>query len=175
MKSNYQHMNKLALPALLLAMMAGCASVSDVESLQKQLVEVKATATAAAETAKGATDVARNANTTAEEAKALATDARQTASGAAAISASAQKTASDASGFAADAVKNTEAAVGVALQAQKSVGDPRIMVPTMRLEPVTGRVLTEWVALPSAVGAPQAPAVTQPAPAIGESPAPNSK
>jgi hypothetical protein len=175
MKSNHQHMNKLALPTLLLVMMAGCASVSDLESVQKQLNEVKATASAAAETAKGATDVANNANTTAEEAKALATEARHTASGAAAISASAQKTASDASGFAADAVKNTEAAVGVALQAQKSVGDPHLMVPTMRLDPVTGRVLTEWVALPSPVGAPQAPAAIQPAPATGAAPAPDSK
>jgi hypothetical protein len=146
-------MGKLAVPTVLAAILAGCASTSDIEDLQKQVNTVRATA--------------NSANATAQEAKAIATEARNTANVAVAASASAEKFSSEASGFAAAAVKGSEAAVGTAAQAQKAVSDATIAFPWMRLDPATGRFYYQWVVWPSVgeyLGTQPAPAADAPKP-----------
>jgi uncharacterized phage infection (PIP) family protein YhgE len=135
MKTTLQQMGKFAVPAVLVAMMAGCATVSDLEKVQKQVDEVRANA--------------NSATATANEAKAIASEARNTANAAASASASAEKYSSEASGFAAAAVKSSEAAVGTAVQAQKTVNDATIAFPWIRLDPATGRFYYQWVVWPS--------------------------
>jgi len=177
MTGKLQHVSKIAVPALLMAMMAGCASLSDLEKVQQQVDEVKATATAAnatattanvvatsaSATASNASAVASDANTvassamaTAKESKALASDARSLSDAAAATSAAAEKTsteasglATEASGLAATAAKASEKAVGVAVQAQKSMQQATIIFPVARMNPATGLPFVQWVVWPS--------------------------
>lgn len=158
MKSTLQQMSKYAVPALLMAMMGGCASVSDLDKVQKQVDEVRVTA--------------NSANATAQEAKALANEAFNTAHAASTTSASAKQISSEASGYAAAAVKSSEAAVGVAVQAQKTVNDATFAFPWMRFDPVTGRFVVQWIVWPTGAdytGASQAPA-SAPAPAAEAAP-----
>jgi len=182
MKSKLQQMSKVVVPALFVALMGGCASVSDLEKVQKQLDEVKATATSANATASNASATANNANAaagsafaTAKESKALASDALNTAKSASDTSASAEKASSEASGLAAAAAKNSEAAVGAAEQAQKAVKDATIVFPVMRVDPATGLSTNQWIVWPSMTeykGAPLTPAA---APAVDAAPAASGK
>jgi murein lipoprotein len=172
MKSQLQFMSKFAVPTLLMVMMAGCASVSDLEKVQNQVNEVRITANSANATAMEAKSVANEARSTANE-------ARNTANEALASSSSAKQFSSDASGFAAAAVKSSEAAVGVAVQAQKAVNDFTVAIPWMRLDPATGRFVMQWIVWPSMTeytGAPPAPApAAAPAPAPAPEAAPSGK
>jgi len=96
MTSNFMQTTRLALPILLLGMTAGCATTTDLESLQKQVAELKA---AASQTGK----TAEEARTVAGEAKAFAGEAQATS--VAALTASDQAKAA-----AAEAASNTETA-----------------------------------------------------------------
>jgi hypothetical protein len=71
MKSKCMQTTRMALPILLLGMTAGCATTTDLESLQKQVAELKAAASQAGTTA-------AEARTVAGEAKAIAAEAQAT-------------------------------------------------------------------------------------------------
>jgi hypothetical protein len=159
MTSKLQQVGKLAVPALLVAMMAGCATTKDVENLQNQINEVRASAS--------------NANATASSAVATASDAKTIASEARSTANAAMAAATEASGFASAAMKGSEMAAGAAAQAQKTVGEATVAIPWMRLDPATGRFVVQWIIWPSVgdyVGA--APVAAAPAPAA-EAPAAN--
>jgi hypothetical protein len=151
MTSKLQRMSKFSVPILLLGMMAGCATTKDLEKVQMQVDALRATA--------------NQASSASQEAKAIASDARNTANAASALSISAKNTSSEASELATAAVKNSEAAATAAMQAQKTVDEAKIAVPMMRLDPMTGRYVVNWVVWP----APEQPAAALPAPV----PAPN--
>lgn len=155
MTSKLNKAGKFALPALLLALMSGCATVEDLQKVQKQVDEVRATA--------------NSANATAQEARSIALDARSTANKAMETAALAEKNSSDASGFASAAMKGTELAVGTAVQAQKMVGDATVAIPWMRMDPATGRFYVQWIIWPDVSeymgappAAPEAPAANGP-------------
>lgn len=135
MTNKLNKVSKFAIPALLLALMSGCATVEDLERVQKQVDEVRVTA--------------NSANATAQEARSIALDARSTANKAMETAALAEKRSSEASGFASAAMKGTELAVGTAVQAQKMVGDATVAIPWMRLDPATGRFAVQWIIWPS--------------------------
>jgi hypothetical protein len=185
MKSKLQMMSKVAVPALLVAMMGGCASVGDLEKVQQQVDEVRATASSANATATNASATATSASaaagsaiTTAKESKALASNALNTANAASATSASAEKVSSEASGLAAAAAKNSEVAVGVAMQTQQSVKDATIVFPVMRVDPATGQPTVKWLVWPDMSdykGTPITPVVVPAAPVTEVAPAASGK
>jgi ABC-type transporter Mla subunit MlaD len=170
MKSKLQQIGEFAAPALLMSMMAGCASVSDLEKVQKQVDELKATA-------QNANAVATSAIASAEESKVLASDARNTARAASATSATAEQASAEASALAAAAAKNSEAAAGAAVEAEKTVKEASVIAaeaakkseaaagaaveaektvkaatitfPVMRFDPATGRFFLQWLTWPS--------------------------
>ena len=140
MTSKLQQMGKFAVPALLVGMMAGCATTSDLEKVQKQVDQLKVTA--------------NNASTASQEARAVANEARDTANSASAASASAERSA-------AAAMKGSEAAVVTATQAQKTVNEATIAFPMMRFDPVANRFVVNWMIWPGMdqqAAASQAPA-----------------
>jgi hypothetical protein len=147
MKTKLQQMSRFAVPAMLVTMMAACASTEEMKKMQQQVEMVRASA--------------NSANAAAQEAKAIASEARNTANAASAVAVSAEKASAEAREFASASMKSSEAAVGVSVQAQKSVNDFSITFPWVRLDPATGRFIYQWVVWPSMAdytGAPQVPA-----------------
>jgi hypothetical protein len=96
MTTKFTQTTRMALPILLLGMTAGCATTTDLESLQKQVAELKAAASQAGKTAE-------EARTVAGEAKAIAGEAQATSM--AALTSSDQAKAD-----AAEAASNTQTA-----------------------------------------------------------------
>lgn len=135
MTSKLQQVGKIAVPALLVAMMAGCATTKDVENLQNQVNEIRMSAS--------------SANATAQDARSIANEARSTANKAMDTAVAAEKQAAEASGFASAAMKGSEMAAGSAAQAQKTVGEATVAIPWMRLDPATGRFVVQWIIWPS--------------------------
>jgi murein lipoprotein len=134
MTSKLQQMGKFAVPALLVGMMAGCATTSDLEKVQKQVDQLNVTA--------------NNASTASQEAKSVANEARSMAYSATTASASAEKASSEANGFAAAAMKGSEAAATAAMQAQKTVSEATIAFPMMQYDPASRRFLVKWMIWP---------------------------
>jgi hypothetical protein len=156
MKSKFQQISKIAVPAVLVAMMTGCVSTSDIEDLQSQIISVRGMADSANTTANSAYSLAQEAKAAAGDARnaansaaATANSAVATANTAAAKAASAEKASTEASGYASAAVKTTETAVGLATQAQKAVGEATVAIPWMRLDPATGQFTVQWIIWPS--------------------------
>jgi hypothetical protein len=139
MTNNFMQPTRLALPILLLGMTAGCATTTDLESLQKQVAELKAAASQAGKTAEEARTVAGEAKalaaeaqstsvaalTASDQAKAAATDAAsntqtssQAAKHAAAEAASAAQQSGQATKKAAEALANSQMAASDAIHAK---------------------------------------------------------
>lgn len=156
MNTRFHQIGKFVIPALLAALMAGCATQQDLQKVQKQVDEVRMTA--------------NSAQNTANEAKNIASEARAAANSAQTAANAAVKASSDASGFSAAAVKGSEAAVKVATDAQKTVNEATIAFPWMKMDPATGRLYYQWVVWPNVLEytggapAPAAPEANGPKP-----------
>jgi len=139
MTTKFTQTTRLALPILLLGMTAGCATTADLESLQKQVAELKAAASQAGKTADEARTVAGEAKaiageaqatsmaalTSSDQAKAAAAEAAsntqtasQSAEHAAAEAASAAQQSTDATKKAAEALANSQMAASDAIHAK---------------------------------------------------------
>lgn len=114
MTSKFMQTTRVALPILLLGMTAGCATTTDLESLQKQVAELKAAASQAGKTAE-------EARTVAGEAKAIAGEAQATSMAALTSSDQAKAAAGDAASNTQTATQAAEhAAAAAAGAAQQS-------------------------------------------------------
>jgi len=132
MTSNFMQTARLALPILLLGMTAGCATTTDLESLQKQVAELKAAASQTGKTAEEARTVAGEAQATSvaaltasDQAKAAAAEAAsntetasQSAEHAAVEAASAAKQSGEATKKAVEALANSQMAASDAIHAK---------------------------------------------------------
>jgi hypothetical protein len=109
-----------SLPVLLTGVIAGCASTSDFEALQKRVDELQATTTHASSVAEAAHATASEASIRADSALTISKQARVTSSEASAVASRADKTAGEASNTANNALSVSDQARAVSSEALTS-------------------------------------------------------
>jgi hypothetical protein len=106
-----------SVPMLLAALMSGCATTSDLEALQKQVVELKLAATHAGSVAEHAKAAAHEASNTANAALSASGQAMAASSEASTSAQRAEKTAAEASSTASNALSVSDQAKGASKEA----------------------------------------------------------